>query len=413
MENGNVVEYMKRTQATVETRLGFVRGITLGMAYLHSCDPPICHGDLKPANVLIDEKPEAVLCDFGLATFIQDSGAASGLTTSRSTKGSTRYMSPELFQDSEAKHTLESDIWGWACTVFEIITDNTPYATALGDGSVLLALVQGASPGSMELLSRLAPAVHEPSLSELVTLQTLIPECWNKEARQRPSSPSIIERLEYLDLARKYRQMDLRSRNGGVWVSEAKTKPGLVLSLQDVVVDHRMSVAPNGKWLAASSYDSVSMLWNLENLSTPPLRLPEACNQFVWSPDSQHLACLGNAELSIWSIRAQSINGSFHPWVYGAAWFSDGEGLVFFHVTGIHLMRSESGKFRTGPRLLLALFQRAFHPMATFSCDCVGGRRIVVITNCQHKKGDASSMKVVSQNGTFRETANFTMIGKL
>lgn len=70
--------------------------------------------------MLIDENHDAVLCDFGLATFIQYSGAASGLTTSRSTKGSTRYMSPELFQDSEAKHTLESDIWGWACTVFEV-----------------------------------------------------------------------------------------------------------------------------------------------------------------------------------------------------------------------------------------------------------------------------------------------------
>ncbi|KAG8899644.1 hypothetical protein FRC00_001159 [Tulasnella sp. 408] len=284
MENGNILEYIKRTQPSIETRLGF-------------------------ANVLIDEKFDAVLCDFGLATFVQDSGAASGLTTSRSTKGSTRYMSPELFQDFEAKHTLESDIWGWACTIFEIITDNTPYANALSDANILLALVQGTSPGSIELLSRLLPAVDGASLSELVTLKTLIPECWDKEAGKRPSSSSIVEHLKYVDPAhpsadkKKYCQMDLRAWNGKVWVSEARTRPGLVLALQDEVVDHRMSVAPNGKWLAARSDDQVSMLWNLENLSTPPLRLPEECDEFAWSPDSQHLACLGFKELFIWSIK--------------------------------------------------------------------------------------------------------------
>ncbi|KAG8913010.1 hypothetical protein FRC00_003250, partial [Tulasnella sp. 408] len=283
MENGNIKEYMKRTQATIETQLGF-------------------------ANVLIDEKPDAVLCDFGLATFIEDSGAASGLTTSRSTKGSTRYMSPELFQDSEAKHTLESDIWAWACTVFEIITGNTPYASAPGDGSVILALVQGASPGSMELLSSLAPAVDGPSLLELVALQTLIPECWNKEASKRPSFSSIVERLEYVDPAppsddnRKYRQMDLKSWNGNAWVSEASPTPGLVLPLQKLVVDYRMSVSPNGKWLAGYSSGDVSMLWNLEDSSTPPFRLPVECRYYEWSPDSRHLVCGGSTGLSIWSI---------------------------------------------------------------------------------------------------------------
>lgn len=163
------------------------------------------------------------------------------------------------------------------------------------------------SPGSTELLSRLIPAVDGPSLSELVTLQTLIPECWDKEARKRPSFPSIVERLEYVDPAnpsydnRQYRQMDLRSRKGKVWVSEARTKPGLVLPLQPVVVDSKMSVAPNGKWLAAHSDDQVAMLWDLENLSSPPLRFPERCHEFLWSPDSQHLACLGSKALWIWS----------------------------------------------------------------------------------------------------------------
>ncbi|KAG9048658.1 hypothetical protein FS837_012286 [Tulasnella sp. UAMH 9824] len=94
--NGNITEYMERTQAGAEARLRF-------------------------ANVLINNGPEAVLCDFGLATFVEESGGPSGLTTSRSTKGSIRYMSPELLQTADAKHTLESDVWAWACTTFEVL----------------------------------------------------------------------------------------------------------------------------------------------------------------------------------------------------------------------------------------------------------------------------------------------------
>lgn len=32
-------------------------------------------------------------------------------------------MSPELFETTEAKHTLESDVWAWACTVFEVLNE--------------------------------------------------------------------------------------------------------------------------------------------------------------------------------------------------------------------------------------------------------------------------------------------------
>ncbi|KAG8985672.1 hypothetical protein FRB90_004508 [Tulasnella sp. 427] len=118
MSNGNVNKYIEGHQPSVVTRLRLITGIASGMNYLHTCDPPICHGDLKPSNVLVKDNIEAVLCDFGLANFVLESGAATGLSTT-SVKGCPRYMSPELFSDEAAKHTLESDMWAWACTAFE------------------------------------------------------------------------------------------------------------------------------------------------------------------------------------------------------------------------------------------------------------------------------------------------------
>ncbi|KAG8950556.1 hypothetical protein FRC04_007375 [Tulasnella sp. 424] len=193
MANGNVKEYMKRAQADVGVRLRFLEGITSGMAYLHSCSPPICHGDLKPDNVLVNDELNAVLCDFGLATFIEESEAASGLTTSRSIKGSTRYMSPELFLDIQAKHTLESDVWGWGCTIFEIITDCIPYSSVPGNTHVMLALVKGEPPGLVELL----PKVDMPFRPIFDTLHDLILDSWNKEPTQRPLSRHILQQLHH------------------------------------------------------------------------------------------------------------------------------------------------------------------------------------------------------------------------
>ncbi|KIO21076.1 hypothetical protein M407DRAFT_219210 [Tulasnella calospora MUT 4182] len=119
--HGNVVEYIKRTGAGLDKRLKFVQDITAGLGFLHNHNPPVCHGDLKPTNVLVTDGFDAVLCDFGLASFANDASAVpSGLTTSRSIKGSTRYMGPELLLENETKHTLRSDVWAWACTTFEV-----------------------------------------------------------------------------------------------------------------------------------------------------------------------------------------------------------------------------------------------------------------------------------------------------
>ncbi|KAG8926262.1 hypothetical protein FRC00_003063 [Tulasnella sp. 408] len=364
MENGNITEYIKRTQADIETRLGFVRGITSGMEYLHSRDPPICHGDLKPANVLISDKPDAVLCDFGLATF--NSGDPSGLTTSRTIKGATRYMSPELFDDDESKHTLESDIWAWGCTIFEVITDSVPYPHSRTDRSILLALVKHTSPGSMESLESLASTVDWSSHSTIVALQTIIPECWSRDPKTRPPCSSILKRLTDAGFAnadlpntqpppgdtdeddihtptpkisilskkqlreRGYHRMVLETRNVNGWVSNKAPKPEV---LHLVEGGDKMSISPDGRWLV-TELGEVGKLWDLEDLSAPPLILPGRWGSFnyEWSPDSRYLACL-RGELYIWSIESQSSVGYFgERLVRSLAWFSNGEALACLDV---------------------------------------------------------------------------------
>ncbi|CAK9181740.1 unnamed protein product [Ilex paraguariensis] len=48
-------------------RFGIAIAIAKALEYLHSCDPPIVHGDVKPSNILLDCNFNAKIGDFGLA----------------------------------------------------------------------------------------------------------------------------------------------------------------------------------------------------------------------------------------------------------------------------------------------------------------------------------------------------------
>jgi serine/threonine protein kinase len=71
MQNGNLHEALFRRkcpQLTLwKTRFSIIIDIAKGIQYLHSCDPPIIHGDIKPSNILLDHSFSAKIADFGLA----------------------------------------------------------------------------------------------------------------------------------------------------------------------------------------------------------------------------------------------------------------------------------------------------------------------------------------------------------
>ncbi|KAG8955081.1 hypothetical protein FRC04_009538 [Tulasnella sp. 424] len=139
---------------------------------------------------------QAVLCDFGLASFVEESGISSGLTTSRTIGGSIRYMSPELHLEEEAKHTLESDIWAWGCTAFEIVTDCAPYYTVKGDSGIIMAFIRRDPPGSTEtLMSRLVDETAADAPPAFQSLPDCLTNCWAFDKKQRPRMPSILRRV--------------------------------------------------------------------------------------------------------------------------------------------------------------------------------------------------------------------------
>jgi serine/threonine protein kinase len=55
------------------TRYNIIKGVCEGLNFLHGCEPPILHLDLKPANILLDSSMVSKVADFGLSRLFTQS----------------------------------------------------------------------------------------------------------------------------------------------------------------------------------------------------------------------------------------------------------------------------------------------------------------------------------------------------
>ncbi|KAE9617206.1 hypothetical protein Lal_00034105 [Lupinus albus] len=71
MQNGNLQDALLHRKCPElmdwKKRFNIVLDIAKGLQYLHTCDPPVIHGDIKPSNILLDAEFSAKIGDFGLA----------------------------------------------------------------------------------------------------------------------------------------------------------------------------------------------------------------------------------------------------------------------------------------------------------------------------------------------------------
>ena len=193
-----------------------------GMAFLHSQEPPILHRDLKSANILLFDDPNAPpnsidlpsgapthltsitakLCDFGLASGLD--AAATVLQSTRATgggaAGTLAYTSPESFDDG---YDLPGEVYAFGIILWELLTCELPWSVNKQTGkpytsaSLMRAVLSGQRP---ELPS--PPTTSETGLS---ILGPLAQRCWQGEAAARPRFEQITRQLG----------LALRQMNGG------------------------------------------------------------------------------------------------------------------------------------------------------------------------------------------------------
>ncbi|KAK8618798.1 hypothetical protein V6N13_132777 [Hibiscus sabdariffa] len=125
MANGNLRDYLSgntKVALSWEGRLRIAMESGQGLEYLHNgCKPPIVHRDVKTANILLNEKLQAKLADFGLSRYFP---SESGTHVSTVVAGTPGYLDPEYYRSNRL--TEKSDVYSFGVVLLEIITGQPP-----------------------------------------------------------------------------------------------------------------------------------------------------------------------------------------------------------------------------------------------------------------------------------------------
>jgi serine/threonine protein kinase len=157
VRGGDVGTVLKEKGALAPGRVMNVIGPVAGaLDAAHSAG--IVHRDVKPANLLLDDRQDpgshVYLTDFGITAIV--AGPSATITSPGSVLGTPSYMAPE--QVAGAAVTGQADQWGLACAAYELLCGSTPFA---GDVNltVLLYRVLYENPASVAALRPELPAV--------------------------------------------------------------------------------------------------------------------------------------------------------------------------------------------------------------------------------------------------------------
>jgi DNA-binding beta-propeller fold protein YncE len=116
----------------------------------------LVHRDVKPSNVLLDERDHAYLADFGLSKRLGEPGKSLGAAQSL---GTIDYVAPEQIRGEEVDG--RADLYSLGCLLFECVTGNPPFARP-SDAAVLFAHLEEEPPAApgLEDVMRTALAKH-------------------------------------------------------------------------------------------------------------------------------------------------------------------------------------------------------------------------------------------------------------
>jgi serine/threonine protein kinase len=146
-------------------------GLDLLAALDAAHDAGIVHRDVKPSNVLVDDRGHACLTDFGIATTTGDSS----LTTQGALIGSPSYMAPERANGEEPRPPV--DLWSLGATLYAAVEGRPPFDK--GEPMATLLSVVSEHPAPM-----LRAGPLEPVLRGLLTKDPAQRSTTSQAARQ-------------------------------------------------------------------------------------------------------------------------------------------------------------------------------------------------------------------------------------
>ncbi|KAJ8878681.1 hypothetical protein PR048_019266 [Dryococelus australis] len=117
ISGGDMFSHLRRQgQFSEDLARFYAAQVTLTLEYMHFLQ--LVHRDVKPENILIDERGYLKVMDFGFTKYFKGRGFT--------TVGTPEYMAPELFLSSG--YSFSVDWWAMGVLIFEMCAGYTPFS---------------------------------------------------------------------------------------------------------------------------------------------------------------------------------------------------------------------------------------------------------------------------------------------
>jgi len=170
---GSVSDLMRITGKTLnENQISVVlRDALKGLEYLHSVRK--IHRDIKAGNILLNQKGEGKLADFGVSGQLSDN-----MAKRQTVIGTPFWMAPEVIQ--EIGYDVKADLWSLGITAIEMAEGKPPYSNIHPMRAIFM------------IPSRPPPKLSEPD-NWGKDFNEFIGRCLTKNPENRPTASELLQ----------------------------------------------------------------------------------------------------------------------------------------------------------------------------------------------------------------------------
>ncbi|KAI4344779.1 hypothetical protein L6164_011969 [Bauhinia variegata] len=194
LPRGSLFRLLQRNAAKLDwrRRVHMALDIARGVNYLHHCNPPIIHRDLKSSNLLVDKNWTVKVGDFGLSCLKHGT-----YLTTKTGKGTPQWMAPEVLRNEPSDE--KSDVYSFGVILWELATEKIPWDSL----------------NSMQVIGAVGFMDQRPEIPKDIDPRwtAIMESCWHSDPACRPTFQELLERLK--DLQRQYLTQFQAARSAG------------------------------------------------------------------------------------------------------------------------------------------------------------------------------------------------------
>ena len=131
----------REKQLGVDDSIAITQKVANALDYAH--EHGVVHRDIKPGNILLSERGEPLVADFGIALAVAQAGAGR-ITETGLSLGTPHYMSPEQ-ATGDRDVDPRSDVYALGCVLYEMLAGQPPFSASTAQ-AVLVKILTADAP---------------------------------------------------------------------------------------------------------------------------------------------------------------------------------------------------------------------------------------------------------------------------